>query len=187
MDNNYQWDAMILLYKDKTVLQQLLIAIGLPFGVVVLFLLWVASQSNDIYAWYGLILIGILMLLTVLLIGFVYQNRMHVCYHLNQNRIKMELSEKQKKINSWVNWTTTISGLFAKNPTVMGIGLLASANQRQMMRLVHVKAVMAYPDQFKLVLVDSYRQFLVQCESHNYHDVTCFLHHHTQIPYQIDK
>ena len=187
MENNYQWEAMILLYKDKTVLRQLIIAIGLPFGVVVLFLLWVSSQSNDIYAWYGLILIGVLFVLTVFFVGFVYQNRMHVRYNLDQNRIKMEFSERQKRVNCWVNWTTTITGFFAKNTTAMGIGLLASANQKQTMRLVHVKTVVAYPEQFKLILVDSYRQFLVQCNSHNYHDVKYFLRQHTQIPYQVDK
>ena len=181
MENVYQWEAMIHLYKDKTVFKQLAIAIGIPFGVLIVFLIWVASQTSDNSAWYGLLLIG------VLFIGFVYQNRMNVRYHLDQNRIKMELSDQQKKINCWVNWTTTITGFFAKNTTVMGIGLLAAANQKQMMRLIHVKSVVAYPEQFKLVLIDSYRRFLVQCNSHNYHAVKYFLHQHAQIQIQKPK
>ena len=56
-----RWELQVPIFKNNLILKQIGIAIGIPFGALILFLF-------IIKAWYGLILISMTFLLTFLIV-----------------------------------------------------------------------------------------------------------------------
>lgn len=179
MQQHLSWEASIHLYKDKTILKQLGIAIGIPFGVLLLFLLWVASTSTSSSRFYGIFMIVLLFVITGVFIYVVFENKIHVRYILNQKSITMKMSDKQAIKNKWVNHSTFILGLLRLNPTAMGVGLLANSNQQQTIKLVSIQQLKTDDAHHRLVIKDAYYEFIVQCTAQNYQDVKNFLQQHS--------
>lgn len=180
-ENEFKWEATIHLFKDKTILFQLLFAIGFPFSIVIGFLIFVSFTSDSAFKYNGLIMIGLLFLLTFLFIGFFYKNKMQVVYEMTPKHIIMKMSPRQTKKNQWVNATLAILSFFNRNATTMGIALISSTNQQQKLRLDHISKANGYPDKYKIVLYDNYRCFLLQCNQTNYVNVKNFLQQYTNI------
>ncbi len=180
-DNEFKWEATIHLFKDKTILMQLLFAIGVPFSIVIGFLIFVSFTSESAFKYNGLVMIGLLFLITFLFIGFFYQNKMQVVYEVTSKHIIMKMSPRQTKKNQWVNVTLAVFSLFNRNATTMGIALINTNNQQQKLRLDHIKKANGYPDKYKIVLYDNYRCFLLQCNPINYFSVKNFLQQYTNI------
>ena len=179
VQHEMSWEASIHLYKDKTILKQLGIAIGIPFGILILFLLWVASGSTSPSRFYGIYMIILLFVVTYLFLWVVFQNRMHVRYILTQKNITMKMTNKQSKKNQKVNKATTFAGLISLNPTVMGAGLLASTHQQQTMKLVNIQKLEVNDRLHRILIKDSFYEFIIQCTAQNYQDVKNFIQQHS--------
>lgn len=68
-----QWQISVPIFKNKVILKQLGIAIGIPFGLIALVIGLASGKS--VYALYGLGLIGALLFLTWLFILVVYRGK----------------------------------------------------------------------------------------------------------------
>lgn len=179
MKKEITWEASIHLYRDNTILKQLLIAIGLPFGLVILFLFWVAIKSKSVMGYYGLVMIAILFIVTFFFIALVYQNKIHVRYELNQKNITMMMSQQQAKKNNMINLATMIVGLLKLSPTPVGAGLLVSSHQQQTMKLIDIDSIKIDDHNHKIIIKDSFYEFIVQCTTQNYQDVKNFIQQHS--------
>lgn len=179
MKKEISWEASIHLYRDKTILKQLGIAVGIPFGIVIIFLLWAASGSDDPTRFYGIYMIGLLFVVTIIFLSVVYQNRMHVRYILTQKHITMMMSAKQAKKNKRVNNATMLAGLVTMNPTAMGAGMLASSRQQQTMKLINIQSMKLDDRKHRILIKDSFYEFIVQCTAQNYQDVKNFIQQHS--------
>lgn len=179
MKKEMSWEANIHLYRDKTILKQLAIAIGIPFGVVVIFLLWAAAGSTSPSRFYGIYLIILVFGLTFLFLTVVYKNSFHVRYILTQKHITMKMSEKQAKTNKRVNNATMLAGLVTMNPTAMGAGVLASNRQQQTMKLTDIQSIKLDERKHRILVNDSFYEFIIQCTAQNYQDVKNFIQQHS--------
>ena len=177
----YKWEAALHLFKDKTIAKQLSIAIGLPFGILIAFLLYVYIKNPSSSILYALSMIALLFVATFLLLTFAYQNKMAVTYELNSKHMIMKMAEKQRKVNRWINISLAILSIFNKNVTTMGIFMLTSHNQKQTMRLDHIKKAKGFPEKYKIVVYDSYRSFILQCHPNNYSDIKNFIQQYTNL------
>ncbi len=113
------WNSEISIFKDKTILKQLGIAIGIPFGLLLVFLI-------AIKAWYGFLLVAVTLLLGYVFVYVVYGGKYSVNYVINENGIKMESEESHKKKSKTAGILAFLAGIFSKSPSVSGAGLLST-------------------------------------------------------------
>ncbi|MDD2362060.1 MAG: hypothetical protein PHV32_04825 [Eubacteriales bacterium] len=117
------WELKVPIFKNGLILKQMGIAIGIPFGVLILFLLFIK-------AWYALILIGLTLLLTVLMILILFRGTYDVRYVINREGVSCHTQEKQQNRVRRLAFTTLILGLLRGNLTVAGAGLLADSGSQ---------------------------------------------------------
>lgn len=115
-----RWDIQVPIFKNSLILKQMGIAIGIPFGILIVFLF-------VIKAWYGLILIGLAILLTRLLIILIFRGTYDVRYLINKQGVSCHTQDNQKKRVRRLAFITSTLGLLSSNPTVIGAGLLSTS------------------------------------------------------------
>ena len=115
-----RWEMRVPIFKNSLILKQMGIAIGIPFGALILFLF-------IIKAWYGLILISMTFLLTFLMILLLFHGTYDVRYVINQRGVSCHTQEKQKKLVRRLAFITFFLGLLKINPTAAGAGLLSAS------------------------------------------------------------
>ncbi len=89
------------------------IAIGIPFGGLILFLLFIK-------AWYALIPINLTLMLTLLMIPIIFRGTCDVRYVINWKGVSCHTQEKQKNRMCLLAFTTLILGLLRGNLNVAG-------------------------------------------------------------------
>jgi len=138
-------------FKQSTVLFQLFIAIGIPFGILLVFL-WV------IKAWEGMILVGLLLVLSAIVSLIIY-GKYSLHYVIDDKGIRVSPSSKQRRTNMLMNRLTIIAGIIAKNPTVMAAGLLANSHQNQYFAWKDIRTIKTKKDH--VMLINHMKQRLV--------------------------
>jgi len=123
-----EWQASILIFKNSLILKQLSITIGIPFGILILFLIIV--PENNIFKIYSLILIALFFFITWLFIMLVYKGNYDAEFLIDSKGVTCRTQTTQAKKNKFVNTLTIILGAFSKNPTATGAGLLAQSRQQ---------------------------------------------------------
>ena len=114
------WELRVPIFKNSLILKQMGLAIGIPFGALILFLLVMK-------AWYALVLIGMAFLLTFFLILLLFRGTYDVRYVINRQGVSCHTQAEQKKRVWRLAFFTAILGLLRQNPTVSGAGLLSAA------------------------------------------------------------
>lgn len=127
-------------FTQSIILYQLCIAIGIPFGILIVFLFF-------IQAWEALILIGLLILITSILVIILY-GKIQLIYTIDDTGIRCEPDDKQLQKNTRMNQLTFMAGLFAKNTTVSASGFLAQSNQIQHFTWDEIKKIKFESKQF---------------------------------------
>lgn len=122
-----QWQISVPIFRNRLILGQLAIAIGIPFGLLILFI--VLSWDPDKGSGYALWAIVILFFLTWVLIQAVYGGMYEAEFFLNDRGILCRTQSGQRKINRVMNTLTVVLGLFSRKPAVAGAGLLAQSRQ----------------------------------------------------------
>ncbi len=146
----YSWSIRLSLFKNPVILRQLGLAIGLPFGVIILILALTASEPP--YFYYAMGLIGLLFLLTVLVLLVVFRGTYHVDYSVSDQGITGRMQEGQAKKASRINRAAVLLGLFAGNCTAVGAGMLAEARQGQSLTWGRVRKVTYKPRSRRITL-----------------------------------
>lgn len=130
-------------FKQKIILRQMALAIGLPFGSLIILMILLR-------AWYGLALVTVLLILSSIFVTLVY-GRYGMHYSINKDGITAEPDLKQAKTNRTLNALTLFAGIYAKSPTVAGAGVLANANQHQMFEWSSIKMIIQKRDHFEII------------------------------------
>jgi len=164
------WLMSVPIFRDHTIAKQLSVACGIPFGLLTMFLLYLAQHDSD--AWYGLVLVAFLLFVTAIFILIVWKGRYDVSFVVSHKGIRCMTQERQQKTNLLINTLTFTFGLLSRQPTSMGAGLLAQSRQDVFVRWQSVRKVTCDPKRLT-ILVDAglASKLLVWCTSDNYASV----------------
>lgn len=164
-----EWTISVPILHNSIILKQLGIAIGIPFGILIIFLM----IGKAIYA---LILIAALFLLTYLFIQIVWGGKYDVGFELDKTGIRSYTQAKQAKQNRVVNTLAIILGFLSGKPGAAGAGMLAQSKQDVFIRWRNIKKVKFLPGKNSVTLRGGLTENIaVFCTHENYSDVEAFI------------
>ena len=98
MTNKMEWSVKVPIFKNVIILRQLGVAIGIPFGILILVIIAITKEIRDTLYALGLILA--LFILTFLFIQIVYRGNYELSYLINADGIYSYTQGKQNKKNN---------------------------------------------------------------------------------------
>lgn len=148
-----RWEIKVPLFKNKIILTDLGLALGIPFGILFIILLIVSKGdlSADGIA-YPLIFIGIFFIVAFLFILLIYGGKYDACYVIDSKGILNYTGEKQAKKNKTMNIMLIIMGIFSGKFSAAGAGLLAQSRQSVFVKWKSIKRVKVYPKSKSIVI-----------------------------------
>ena len=172
-DNSHsilRWSCSVAIFKDPLIVKQLLIAIGVPFGIVLLMIAVLSGFSRD--GVYAISVIVGLLFLTGVFVKVVYKGKYEVEYFMDASGVRCKYSDEQMKKNRVVNGLTVVLGLMTGKPTVAGAGVLAGARQDSVLKWARVQSVKYMPKHRRIHLRASWFEVIVvYCLEENYNAV----------------
>lgn len=151
--NELRWEIRVPIWKNKLIRNQLCLAVGLPFGILITVLLLIKAYQ-------GLILIGFLALLSGLLLFLVFRGTYDVRYVLDDERIACHTQEAQKKRMRRVSIATAWLGLFKGNATAVAVGIASSAGMDTRIPWKRIRKVRYYDGGKTILLRAGFGQVL---------------------------
>lgn len=165
-----QWQLSVSIFKNTVILKQLGLAIGIPFGLVVL-VIGLASDKS-VYTLYGLGLITVLLLLTWLFMMALYRGKYEVEFVLDEKGVLCRTQTKQAKKNRIVNTLTVVFGFLSGKLATAGAGILAQSRQEVFLRWKHVTRVKYKPKSHTILLRGGLsEQIALFCADKNYPEI----------------
>lgn len=135
-----EWDIKVPIFKHPIIRRQLLLAIGLPFGVLYLFMIWLALTSDDPGAVYGLGFVSIFFLLCAIIIPLVLPSYdLHLV--LNADGALCENQPQQAKRLRRMRTLTLLLSLMSKQPSTAGAAHLGTSRLRVFIPWKRIKKV----------------------------------------------
>jgi len=175
------WEIEVPIFRHPLILKQLALAIGLPFGLVIVVLIATAGTYNRIYALYAVGLIAATLLLTVLLVYLLYGGKYAVGFVIDDTGIRCYTQKTQATRNWRLNNLTVVLGLLARQPSVAGAGMLASARQSVLIRWNKVRAARYNDKTLTISVRGGYLETIaVFCTPTNYEQVAAIVQSKTQ-------
>lgn len=167
---DHHWEIRVPIFKDSLILKQLSIAIGIPFGLIMLVLAFTANNARDTF--YGVFSIMLLLFLTWLFVMIFYKGSYDVECFVTKDGVRVRYQEKQAKKNKIVNGLTFFLGLFSRNYTAAGAGALAHARQDVFIRWKNIRKVTYTPKQRRIYLKAGFQENIaLYCLEENYQDI----------------
>lgn len=168
---NIEWTIRVSIFRNPIIIKQLAIAIGIPFGLLIIFLFFIK-------AYYALVIIALLLLFTYLFILLVWGGKYDVGFKLNNKGIHNYTLKKQAKKNLITNTITVILGLFTGSPTVAGAGMLAQSRQHVLIKWSNIRKVKFSPKSHTILIKGNIAENMALfCTPENYNEVV----HHIQV------
>jgi len=169
-----EWEIHVPIFRNPLILRQLALAIGIPFGILLVVL-------EIVKAYNGVILFALLFLMTYVFILALYGGKYQVGFHLSLAGIKSHTLTRQAKRNRVVNWLTVVLGLFTGKFSAAGAGVLAMVGQKQNIRWSSVQKVRFF-DSSRTILVRAGlgNQLALFCTHDNYSVVRMYLLAHVR-------
>ncbi len=172
-----EWNTRVPIFRNRTIVTQLGIAIGIPFGILAL-VLFLVSDSPD--RWYALAVIGGLLFLTFLFVQVVYGGKYDVAYVLDDKGVLSYTQAGQAKKNRIINGLTVVLGLFSRQPSAAGAGMLAASRQRVFLGWGNVQKVQYLPKQRTIMVRGSVLEpIALFCTPENYAQAEELVRQHT--------
>jgi hypothetical protein len=164
-----EWIIKVSVFRNSVIVRQLGFAIGIPFGILIpVFLLT--------KAYYGLMLVAVLFLLTFLFIQLVWGGKYNVGFELDSNGIRNYTLEDQAKKNRIINSMAVVLGLLSGKPAVAGAGILANSRQDLLMKWKNIKKVKYLPNKHIVMVKGCFTENIaVFCTKDNYSEVEAFI------------
>lgn len=144
------WQISVPIFRDPIILKQLGLAIGIPFGLLVIILTLISGKS--VYTLYALGLIGALFFFTWFFIKLVYKGKYAAEFILDDKGALCRTQAKQAKTNRIVNTLTVLLGLFSGKPAVAGAGMLAESKQQVFIHWKQLTKVKYDPQKYTILL-----------------------------------
>jgi hypothetical protein len=177
-----EWVASVPIFRNKIILKQLGLAIGIPFGLVVLFMFFSSSEDQRIYAFYGSGLIIATLLLTYIFVQLLYGGKYEVGFIVDEKGIISYTQNKQARQNKAVNSITAILGLLTRKPAVAGAAVLAQSRQRVMIKWKSLRKVKYHPKVHTIMVKGGFAENIALfCTKENYIEVEKIIKSKTKI------
>lgn len=172
-----EWEISVPIFRNSVIMRQLALCLGLPFGFVIAVLLADACKSGSgSGSLYGLVLIAALFLLTAAFVAIVYGGKYEAGFVLDGNGIYCYTQKRQARKNRVINVLTVLLGLFSRNPTIAGAGLLAQSRQSVRLKWSGVKKVIYRPKQHTVMVRGGLTEAIaVFCTPGNYDEVAALI------------
>lgn len=165
MEKDMMWDMEVPIFKNKIILKQLSIAIGIPFGILIIFMFIVK-------AYYGVLLVGVTLILTVLFVMIFFNGTYDVTFVINQKGILCKTQQKQRKKVKTLSIITVLAGFISNNPTVAGAGMLANSSANVFIPWKGVRKVKYLENQKYIMISAGFGENIaVFCTEDNYNQV----------------
>jgi hypothetical protein len=143
----------------------LLLAIGIPFGMLLVVLLLVK-------AYYGVLLIVMLLFFTVLLVLIVFRGTYDTHFRISGKGILCENQPKQGNRVKKLSVITFFIGLIAKNPTAAGAGLLSCQRVTVLIPWKHIRKIKYVEKQKAIMIHGGFGESIVLfCNSENFEEI----------------
>ena len=154
----------------------MLIAIGIPFGAVILFLLFNAIRSDSKDSYYGIGLIVLLFLSGFLLLMVAFGGQYAVTFDMDEKGITCKSQDRYKKKSKMIGFLTVILSIFSKNPTAAGAGLLSQTRHTARIKWADINKVKYYP-KYRTILVkeNALNTLGIFCTKENYPVVESYI------------
>ena len=164
-----EWTIRVSLLRNPLIRQQLCIAIGIPFGILIIVLVIVK-------AWYALVLIAVLILLTTLLIAAIWGGKYHAGFELSRTGVRNYTEKTQARKNRILNILTIIAGFWGNKPAVAGAAVLAASCNDVTIAWQRIKKAKFYPRSHTILLGAGYIESVALfCTANNYFEVEEFV------------
>lgn len=169
-----QWKISVSIFRNTIILKQLGLAIGIPFGLVVMIIGFTSEESH--YTLYALGLIVGLLVLTWLLIMVMYRGKYEVEFVLNEDGILCQTQVEQRKKNRFINTLTVLLGLLVGKSATAGAGMLAQSRQEVFLRWHQITRVKCRPLSHTILLCGGFTEYIALfCTAENYKLVESFV------------
>lgn len=174
MQQEIRWEIGVPIFRTSVIVKQLGLAIGIPFGLVTLYLVIMSGRSRETL--YALGSIGALFLLTWLLIMAVHRGRYEAEFVLDQKGAVCRTQARQAKKNRIINALAVLLGLLSGKPAAAGAGLLAQSRQEVFLPWSRITEVKCKPRKLVVLLRCGWTERLVLfCTQDNYEQVKNFV------------
>ncbi len=172
------WNAAVPIFRGE-VFRQLGLVIGIPFGLLAIFLL--VSAGGEPYGFYGAGLITALLFLTWLFIRIVYRGKYDAEFVLDEKGALYRTEAKQAKKNRLINSLTVILGFLSGKPVVAGAGMLAGSRQNVFISWKRLTKVTYKPHSRTILLRAGWAENIgLFCTEENYAPVEKFVRNKTE-------
>lgn len=146
------WQQDVSIFTHPVILRDLLKAVGIPFGILIVFIMWSSGWDLQGDVRFALGLIGLLFFLTWLLIFILFRGIWQVEFRLNDRELRTRTRAGQARRWAAVSSITVLGGLAAGKPTVAGAGLLAGSRQEVRIPWEKVRKMKVYPKNHTIVV-----------------------------------
>lgn len=167
MIEKMKWEVDVPIFRNPLILKQLGLAIGVPFGILILILFLITTEIR--YVFYSLFLIGFLFILTYIIIMVLYGGRYAVGFVIDTKGIRCYTQKKQAKKNKIINSLAILLGIFSSKPGIAGAGMLAQTRQDIRIKWKHIKKVNYRPRKHMILVKGNFAEHIaVFCTQENY-------------------
>lgn len=174
-----EWCIHVPIFRNTVILKQLGLAVGIPFGLLIIILVVVSGKS--VYTLYALGLLIALLFLTWLFIMAVYGGKYEAEFELDEKGVLCRTQAKQAKKDKVVNALTVFLGLLSGKPGVAGAGILAQSRQQVSIQWSRVRSVKYKPRQKTILLRGGFSENIALfCTQENYPEVEQLIMSKTQ-------
>ena len=150
-DGKYRWVYEMNMLKNPTIFFTVLKVMMISIGIIWLFglIIGLGDMSLDYFLfWTKLsgIMLGIFVVLTIIgvLITAAILGKYVVLFEMDEKEVVHIQMPRQVKKAEVIGFITVLVGAMAKNPTTMGVGLLAASKSRSSSEFANVRRVKAY-------------------------------------------
>jgi hypothetical protein len=164
------WKIRVPIFKNSVILKQLGFAVGIPFGLLALILLYFSFSDRG--AMYGFFLVIALMVLTWLFIMVVYGGKYDAEFILNNKGVTCRTQQGQLRKNRIINTLTVILGFLAAKPGIAGSGMLAATRQQVTIPWKRIRKTRFKPKSHTILIWGGFAEHLALfCNPDNYEQV----------------
>ena len=155
MRERVEWSIQVPIFSDPTILRQLGLVIGIPFGLIFVIMLLSGATPADGGAPLEII------------------TRPTMPADDRKNRIHLDIAPgEQARQNRVINALTAVLGLLSGKPAVAGAGVLAQSRQDVLVKWESIKKTREYPRRNTIMLYGGFAQNIaVFCTPENYREV----------------
>lgn len=163
--NEVTWEIKVPIFRNRIILKQLFIAIGMPFGILI-FIMLITK------AYYGLLIIALTLLLTAVVVLLVYKGTYDIHFEINKKGILCNNQASQAKRVKTLSAITVILAFFARNPTGAGAGILSGSRTEVFMPWKRIRKIKYLKNQKCIMIFGGFADNIaVFCTDENYNKV----------------